>query len=122
MKDVEWHHSEFQQHSVTRRITLRYCGVLHILHAVPQISSSVLRHNTALHQALSARSRASLWLLGSKGCGTRFHVDWAEANNIAWAIGEEKVVTFQACPPVAMYTLHDFQQNMDSTVGFARHC
>jgi len=28
MKDVEWHHSEFQQHSVTRRITLRYCGVL----------------------------------------------------------------------------------------------
>ncbi len=43
MKDVEWHHSEFQQHSVTRRITLRYCGVLH---AVPQISSSVLRHNT----------------------------------------------------------------------------
>ena len=47
MKDVEWHHSEFQQHSVTRRITLRYCGVLCILHAVPQISSSVLRHNTA---------------------------------------------------------------------------
>ncbi len=46
MKDVEWHHSEFQQHSVTRRITLRYCGVLRILHAVPQISSSVLRHNT----------------------------------------------------------------------------
>jgi len=25
---LEWHHSEFQQHSVTRRITLRYCGVL----------------------------------------------------------------------------------------------
>ena len=47
MKDVEWHHSAFQQHSVTRRITLRYCGVLRILHAVPQISSSVLRHNTA---------------------------------------------------------------------------
>ena len=46
MKDVVWHHSEFQQHSVTRRITLRYCGVLRILHAVPQISSSVLRHNT----------------------------------------------------------------------------
>ncbi len=59
-------------------------------------------------------SRASLWLLGSKGCGTGFHVDWAEANNIAWAIGEEKVMTFLACPPVAMYTLHDFQQNMDS--------
>ena len=37
-----------QQHSVTRRITLRYCGVLRILHAVPQISSSVLRHNTAV--------------------------------------------------------------------------
>jgi len=48
MKDVEWHHSAFQQHSVTRRVTLRYCGVLRMLHAVPQISSSVLRHNTAL--------------------------------------------------------------------------
>ncbi len=23
MKDVEWHHSAFQQHSVTRRVTLR---------------------------------------------------------------------------------------------------
>ena len=30
----------------TRRRTPRYCGVLRILHAVPQISSSVLRHNT----------------------------------------------------------------------------
>ncbi len=52
MKDVEWHHSEFQQHSVTRRITLRYCGVLRILHAVPQISSSVLRHNTVHNDSL----------------------------------------------------------------------
>jgi len=50
MKDVVWHHSEFQQHSVTRRITLRYCGVLRILHAVPQMSSSVLRHNTDSNQ------------------------------------------------------------------------
>ncbi len=58
MKDVESHHSEFQQHSVTRRITLRYCGVLRILHAVPQISSSVLRHNTghAHHEMVAANS------------------------------------------------------------------
>ena len=29
--------------------------------------------------------KSTLWLLGSAECGTHFHVDWAEANNMAWA-------------------------------------
>jgi len=45
-KGVEWQHSESQKHNTALRSILRYCGVLRILHAVPQILSSVLRHNT----------------------------------------------------------------------------
>lgn len=29
---------------------------------------------------------STLWLFGKKGCGTVFHVDWAEASNIVWAV------------------------------------
>ncbi len=30
-------------------------------------------------------AKATLWLLGNEVCGTRFHLDWTEANNVAWA-------------------------------------
>lgn len=31
-------------------------------------------------------AKATLWLVGGKDSGTGFHVDWAEAKNVAWAI------------------------------------
>ena len=37
------------------------------------------------HEGLQDPNRATLWLIGAKGVGTGFHVDWAEADNIAWA-------------------------------------
>ncbi|KAL0027878.1 hypothetical protein WJX77_012474 [Trebouxia sp. C0004] len=38
------------------------------------------------HEGSTDPSRSTLWLLGAKGSATPFHVDWAEANNIAWII------------------------------------
>ena len=37
-------------------------------------------------------SHSTLWLIGSKGCGSGFHVTWAEAYNIAWRIDENVCV------------------------------
>lgn len=31
---------------------------------------------------------ATLWLIGVEGHGTHFHVDWAEACNVAWRMSE----------------------------------
>lgn len=41
------------------------------------------------HDFIQDLCRATLWLLGVKDCGTSFHVNWAEASNIAWAVDDK---------------------------------
>ena len=41
------------------------------------------------HDFIQDPCRATLWLLGVKDRGTSFHVDWAEASNIAWAVDDK---------------------------------